>query len=281
MKVGLFYSRQGNDNGPGKVVSNLVKGLELNGIEVLHNQLGEYNGCLQSWGTPIEKMDSLTLVGPNLCVVPSELPFIWKRFKNAVVPSDWVRDMYLQFSCVQNGICALNVWAVGIDTDKFCPSEENYVWDVLLYVKRREEEVTKIYDELISKGLRVVVLVYGSYTEDQLIDTARKSKCCVLLTRTESQGIAYQEILSMGLPCYVIDKDVWDDYSGWSFQASSVPYFDNRCGEKHSSLKQFDLFYEKMKKFSPRQFVVETLSLKNQSFEFLKIIRSNKENEAN
>ena len=49
MKVGLFYSTQGNNNGPGKVVSNLVKGLELNGIEVLHNQLGEYNGCLQSW----------------------------------------------------------------------------------------------------------------------------------------------------------------------------------------------------------------------------------------
>lgn len=273
MKVGLFYSTTGSNNGPGKVVSNLAKGLELNGIEVLHNSVGDLNGCLQAWGTPIEKMDPLTLVGPNLCVVPSELPFIWKRFKNAVVPSDWVRDMYLQFPCVQNESCVLNVWAVGIDTEKFCPREENYVWDVLLYVKRREEEATKIYDELTSKGLRVVILVYGSYTENQLIDTARKSKCCVLLTRTESQGIAYQEILSMGLPCYVIDKVIWDDIKGYSYPATSVPYFDHRCGMKSQSMTDFSLFYEQLSSYAPRQYVLDNLSLDRQGREYLNLLR--------
>ena len=70
MKIGLFYNTTGNNNGPGKVVSNLVKGLELNGLEVLHNSLGDHNGCLQAWGTPIAQMDRETLVGPNLCVLP-------------------------------------------------------------------------------------------------------------------------------------------------------------------------------------------------------------------
>lgn len=277
MKVGLFYSTQGNNNGPGKVVSNLVKGLELNGIEVLHNQLGEYNGCLQSWGTPISQLSRNTLVGPNLCVIPTEMEWIWNRFENVVVPCQWVMEMYSHFECVKRGTAKLNIWAVGIDTDKFCPSGEKKEWDVLLYVKGRESEISTIKEHLENIGLGVVIVRYGHYKEEEFISLVRKSKCCVLLTKTESQGIAYQEILSMGVPCYVLDKDVWDDYPALSFPATSVPYFDDRCGEKYKSIVQFDIFYEKRVNFSPRDFIIENLSLKAKAKEYIKILKDKKE----
>lgn len=277
MKVGLFYSTQGNNNGPGKVVSNLVKGLELNGIEVLHNQLGEYNGCLQSWGTPMSQLSRNTLVGPNLCVIPTEMEWIWNRFENVVVPCQWVMEMYSHFECVKRGTAKLNIWAVGIDTDKFCPSGEKKEWDVLLYVKGRESEINTVKEHLENIGLGVVVVRYGHYKEEEFISLVRKSKCCVLLTKTESQGIAYQEILSMGVPCYVLDKDVWDDYMALSFPATSVPYFDDRCGEKYKSIVQFDIFYEKRVNFSPREFIIDNLSLKTKAKEYIKILKDEKE----
>ena len=57
-----------------------------------------------------------------------------------------------------------------------------------------------------------VVLNYGSYTELDLLSAGEQSLFAILNTSTESQGIAYQEILSMGVPCYVIDKKIWDKY---------------------------------------------------------------------
>ena len=115
---------------------------------------------------------------------------------------------------------------------------------------------------------------YGHYKEEEFISLVRKSKCCVLLTKTESQGIAYQEILSMGIPCYVLDKDVWDDYKGFSFPATSVPYFDDRCGEKHKSIQEFDLFYEKLDGFKPREFVVDYLSLTICSKKYFSLLKA-------
>jgi hypothetical protein len=277
MKIGLFYNTIGNNNGPGKVVSNLAKGLELNGVEVLHNQLGDYNGCLQAWGTPIAQMDARTLVGPNLCVLPNELPWLWSRFQNMVVPSLWVKEMYESFDCVKNGMTNLHVWAVGIDTGKFSPSEDKKKWDVLLYVKRREEEAKEIQEYLQRLGLSVVVLTYSKYNEEELIRFARESKCCVLLTKTESQGIAYQEILSIGVPCYVLDKKVWDDYAGWSFAATSVPYFDERCGIISNNMAEFQKFYDSIANYEPRNFVLNNLSISQMGRRYLQLLQPNNE----
>lgn len=275
MKIGLFYSTTGNNNGPGKVVSNLSKGLEMNGIEVLHNQYGDYNGCLQAWGTPIRQMNSDTVVGPNLCVLPTELPWIWNHFDNMVVPSGWVKEMYESFNCVKVGKTKLHVWAVGIDTDRFCPSNEKKEWDVLLYAKHRDGDIDMVLRHLEAMGLRVIILRYGHYTEEELIIAARKSKCCVLLTKTESQGIGYQEILSMGVPCYVLDKDVWDDYAGYSFPASSVPYFDEKCGVIEKNMNCFSPFYEKLKIFNPREYIVDYLSLRNSAKNYEDLLKGN------
>jgi len=276
MKIGLFYSTTGNNNGPGKVVSNLTKGLEMCGVEVLHNQMGEYNGCLQAWGTPISTMPKEVLVGPNLCVLPNELPWIWSRFDHSIVPSGWCKNLYNTFDCVKQGSTKIHVWPVGIDTEKFCPSDDQKKWDVLVYVKGRELEVGGVISYLETMGLSVVVLGYGKYSEAELISTARKCKCCVLLTKTESQGIAYQEILSMGVPCYVLDKDVWDDYSSWSFPATSVPYFDEHCGLIATDMTRFKEFYENFKNYNPRKYITNTLNLEKQAKEYISLLTKGK-----
>lgn len=272
MKLGLFYSSTGNNNGPGKVVSNLIKGLHINNIDVSINSIGDINGCLQSWNVPLNYLPNTTAIGPNLCVLPSEMPQLWYKFSTTIVPSEWVKNKYKSFSVIQDSKITIKVWPVGIDTENFIPTNEIKKWDILLYVKNRQNEANNIQDFLTNKGFKVNRITYGNYNEDEFKKIVQKSKCVILLTKTESQGIAYQEIMSMGVPCYVINKDAWDDIQGYSFAASSVPYFNSSCGMIENNLNNFELFYEQLSNYNPREYVLNNLNLKKQANDYVNIL---------
>jgi hypothetical protein len=275
MKVGLFYSSTGNNNGPGKVVSNLIKGLQSNNIDICINSIGDVNGCLQSWNVPLYSLPSTTVIGPNMCVLPIEMPQIWYKFSTTIVPSEWVKNKYESFPIIKDSKINLKVWPVGIDTENFIPTNDIKEWDILLYVKNRQNEANSIQDFLTNKGFKVYRIVYGNYNENEFKTIVQKSKCAILLTKTESQGIAYQEILSMNVPCYVINKDVWDDINGYSFASSSVPYFDSSCGIIEKNLNNFELFYEQLSSYNPRHFILNNLNLKKQANEYFNILLNN------
>jgi glycosyltransferase involved in cell wall biosynthesis len=272
MKVGLFYSSTGNNNGPGKVVSNLIKGLQSNNIDICINSIGDVNGCLQSWNVPLNFLPDTTVIGPNMCVLPTEIPHIWYKFKTTIVPCEWVKRKYESFSVIKDSKIDIKIWPVGIDTDYFIPTNEIKLWDILLYVKNKTNEANQIEAYLSDKGFKVNRITYGNYTENEFKNIAQKSKCAILLTKTESQGIAYQEIMSMGVPCYVINKNVWDDIDGYSFLASSVPYFDPSCGMIENNLNNFESFYEQLSFYNPREFVLNNLNLKKQANDYLNIL---------
>lgn len=277
--IGLFHGGCVNNNGPGKVAYNLMHGLHKLGVPYVVNQEADLNGCLTSWGPRFMDLPNNTLVGPNLVVVPTDIPQLWDRFKNVLVPCQWVKNKYESFELTQN--TNLHIWPVGIDTDKFSPGWVSKDNDCLIYFKRGSEETKQELIRLLDVyELSYELVTYGSYTEEQLIDVARRSRFCVTITSTESQGIAYQEILSMGVPCYVIDKPVWDDQPQHTFPATSAPYFNDMCGIKCpdlSRLEEFidELFMEKVlnrSKYDPRQYILENLSLEKCASEYLKLL---------
>ena len=58
------------------------------------------------------------------------------------------------------------------------------------------------------------------------------AKFCFLINGTESQGIAVQEIMSMGVPIIAWDIKEWlDQGEAYRVPATSIPYWDERCGE--------------------------------------------------
>ena len=274
--IGLFHGGCGNNNGPGKVAYNLMHGLHKLGVPYVVNQEADLNGCLTAWGPRFMDLPKNTLVGPNLVVVPTDIPQLWYRFKNVIVPCQWVKDMYETFEITEN--VNIHVWPVGIDTDKFSPS--NIVSphllknnDCLIYFKRGSEETKQeLIGLLDSQKLSYELITYGSYTEEQLIDVARRSRFCFTITGTESQGIAYQEILSMGVPCYVIDKPVWDDQPEHTFPATSTPYFDDKCGIKCVDLSEFKTFLNYLEIYKPRDYILENLTLEKCASEYVKLL---------
>ena len=277
--IGLFHGGCGNNNGPGKVAYNLMHGLHKLGVPYVVNQEADMNGCLTAWGSRFMDLPKNTLVGPNLVVVPTDIPQLWYHFKNVLVPCQWVKDMYETFEITEN--VNIHVWPVGIDTDKFSPYNVVKNNDCLIYFKRGSEETKQELIRLLDVyELSYELITYGSYTEEQLIDVARRSRFCVTITGTESQGIAYQEILSMGVPCYVIDKPVWDDQPQHTFPATSSPYFDDRCGIKCpdlSRLEEFidELFFEQVlakSNYDPRQYILDNLTLEKCASEYVKLL---------
>ena len=106
---------------------------------------------------------------------------------------------------------------------------------------------------------------YGSYGEDGFRQLVNSAKFCFLINGTESQGIAVQEIMSMGVPIIAWDIKEWlDQGEAYRVPATSVPFWDERCGEKFYSIadleKTFDKFYATINDYDPKAFVKDNLS---------------------
>lgn len=278
MKKIINLHFESTHRGPGKVVQNLAKGLNSIGFEVHGNDLPRPTipqGCLQLTRM-IHSLGRETLMGPNLFVLPDEWGDYCKRFDHFVVPSEWVQKIYRNFSVLDSS--TIDIWPVGIDSEFWKKTSSQRSGRAFIYFKNREEsELEQVQIFLKSRGIDYDILRYGSYEEEDLFKSCLRSDFCVLLDGTESQGIAYMQILSMNVPCFVINCSKFD-HSGKlaesPFPATSVPYFDERCGLVSETLnfEEFEKFTEKISKLNPRDFILENFTLEKCAEKYVSII---------
>jgi hypothetical protein len=175
---------------------------------------------------------------------------------------------------------------VGIDTDAWFPVANKDI-DLLVYDKVMwNREVVKpplsdvISDFASRKKLVVETVVCGNYTEREYRSLLGRSRGMIFLCEHESQGLAYQECLSSGVPVLAWDQGRYLDPNRFAWgepnaAATSVPYFDERCGERFQGLKDFDEKLSTFKgkidasEYSPRDFVLENLTLRGCATRFL------------
>lgn len=294
--IRLFHKGQ-TFGGPQKVVDNLVKGLKSLEIEIegsFSSRGAKYNGCLQHplSSCPNDKDYEKSfyyhggrkvLMGPNLFVIPNEDPKLCASFDHFIVPSQWVLNLYRQFPEMNNK--TIDIWPVGIDTEQWhdikreTPSlgHLGLGYKCLIYFKGRSTQDLELTKNLL-KHFRInyQIVEYGQYSERELLSACNWANFCILLTNTESQGIAYLEILSTNLPCYVLNKNYWD-YDGKykKVPASSVPYFDERCGmiiDNAISVSHFKTFLEKLDTFKPREYILENFTLEKRAQEYYDLL---------
>jgi len=269
--------------GPGMVAKNLQEGLRRIGVYVLKPEEGDakYKGYLQpshpgflnSW----VKNNQKVLMGPNLFVLPTDSPELCKGFTDFVVPGQWVKDKYKKFDLLKEK--NIHVWPVGIDTDEWSPVDKNdeQKFDCLIYHKNRGQRDLAVTEAICRKyNLSFKTLKYGEYDENDLKITAPKSKFAILVNGTESQGIAYMQILSTNTPCYVFNKTSWTaEDKSITVPATSIPYWDERCGSASNDvdLKHFEEFLEKLNTFSPREYILENHTLEKSAKKYYNLLR--------
>ena len=269
--VGIFAGNFTTNTGPGKVVNNLLLGLKKNGVEYEINSVCELNGCLQP--TNFNLLPPSTVIGPNIMVLPKDMPYVWEMFKYHVSPSIYVKNIYSTFEEVKN--CVIDVWPVGIDTDKFSDRNKNIKYDFLIYYKnRKDEELSEVIRFLNKNNFTFNVLKYGTYNEHEFLKLLSESRSCILLTNTESQGIAYMEILSTNTPCIVYSIE-----SKYNMPHSSAPYFDSRCGIKVDTINEDVLytFLQNHSTYCPRQYIIENHTLQKSATNYINLLKKAKE----
>lgn len=265
--VQIFYSYV--NAGPGKVITNLKKGLELIGYSCVEN--GDFQDdcmhlCLSEHPILNSEKISKIFIGPNICTLPIDHKVVMeKRYIKYLVNSQWTYDCYKTW--IEEN--KLAIWPVGIDTDSFTNVRNNFkLNDCLVYYKRRPASELNTVTSLLEKnGQSYVILQYGNYSEEQFKNLLSISKYTIILDGIESQGIAIQEIMSSNIPMLVWNLDFWNDRGeAYKFSASSVPYWSNECGFRFSNgsdiEESYRIFMNNIDNYQPRNYILRELTLK-------------------
>jgi glycosyltransferase involved in cell wall biosynthesis len=227
------------------------------------------------------------IFGAGIFSHPIDHPGLLKEFPNIktiLVPGEWMRRMFEPF--YGNTVIA---WPTGIDTEDWQPFNQNKTYDFLIYDKIRWEH-DRYASELIDPVIKMLdqhnlsyhFIKYGSYTPAELKDKISQSKAVIFLCEHETQGLAYQQILSTNTPILAWDRGgYWQDPEYYPERVkyepvSSVPYWDERCGDKFTKTNDFEesliRFLTALDSFKPRDYIVENLSLGKCAAAYLKIV---------
>ena len=177
----------------------------------------------------------------------------------------------------------LRLWPVGIDTVSCAPQPQvPKEFDFLVYNKLRwqnelpepglREEVLRT---LTTRGLKYREIGYGRYPkgrENSYHALLSRSRAMLFLCENETQGIAYNEALSMDVPILAWNPRRWLDPNRHAHglsdcPASSIPYWDERCGEEFLNLASLpaalDRFLDRANHgiYRPRDYILENLTL--------------------
>ena len=278
-----------------KVFINLCLGLEKLGIPYEVNLpfqklrdsdkvaiLGRGTSCLKGYNKP-----NPIVAGIGLMTHPSEWPDLCKEYPvvRYLQHSDWANEVYKPYFGD-----ACTIWPVGINTDAWQPVTKEKSVDFLIYNKIRwecdelnDKLVTPIKELLTQKEISFEELKYGYYKPEDYKKALSRSRAMIFLCEHESQGIAYQECLSSDIPILAWDSQECLDPKRFTWgmpyiKATSVPYWDNRCGVKFKDISEFptklEEFLDKLnsQKLAPRDYILDNLTLEKCAKHFVEIV---------
>jgi hypothetical protein len=206
------------------------------------------------------------------------------NIRRILVPGEWMRAM-----CEPYWGNLVQAWPVGIDTHAWAPAPPGArEFDVLIYDKihweydrQRLTLLDPIRSHLRHCGLRVATLRYGFYKEKEFASLLQRCRAMIYLGEHETQGIAYQQTLSCGVPILAWNQGgCWRDPQYYPHRVqfgpvTSVPYWDERCGLTfaggHEFPETFGRFWDLAASghYRPRDYILENLTLEKCALRYI------------
>jgi hypothetical protein len=272
MKIILVDTYFHNKNNNAFLSYKNIQTTRISDISQLNNiNLAEYD-AVYSPSEPINVLNYPAMrfiFGPHFSVFPdNRLPQICGERTTYIQPSLWVAELWRNHPLCKD----MDIKAVpfGVDTDRFnevIPIHNRS--KVFVYYKQRShEEIQFVVNFLEYNKISYKVFQYGRYNENEYLQYLHEAKYGIWLGRHESQGFALEEALSCNVPLFVWDVKSINQELGQNYPdiyGTSIPYWDNSCGEyfydKHEFLQKFQLFISKLHDYSPRQYIIDNLSM--------------------
>ena len=267
-------------------------GYRVNDYRHLRRSRGEL-ACVIGKPHVLDKMDGNNpiLFGAAGYSHPIDDPELPRRLpvRKVLVPGPWYAAM---FKSAWGDL--VEAWPVGIDTALWQPvGHDRKTIDVLLYDKVRWQHdkyestlLAPIRRVLEESGRSVATLRYGHYREEQLLALLGQARAMIFVCEHESQGIAYQQALSCGVPILAWDRGgYWHDPAYYPDRVkfapvTSVPYWDDRCGQTFADATAFGRvwaqFWEacRAQAFRPRDYILDNLTLEKAAQHYVRIARA-------
>jgi hypothetical protein len=240
--------------------------------DVDNYDLTQYD-CVLSPNMPINVSkypNTKFIFGPHFSVFPekNKMEIIYGDNVVYIQPSDWVRDLW-----INNFLCKNKIKTIpfGVDTNKFNKVKNNNEKNkVFVYFKNRSpSELESITNFLYSKNIKYELFSYHNrYSEGDYLNYLQNSKYGIWVGGHESQGFGLQEALSCDVPLLVWNVKSMNQEYGSSYQdipATTLSYWDERCGEFFYDINELENMYDKFTKnieyYKPREFILENLSM--------------------
>lgn len=289
--------------GVDRVFLNLVLGLDRLGLDYVINLpfnkvrpddrvgvIGRGRHVLEGYDLPNPIVGAIALM-----THPSEWPTLCDEYPvvTYLSHSEWVNDLYRPYF---GDRCML--WPVGIDTREWAPvTSVNKSVDVLIYDKARrltnqhEELYGAVRAAIANLGLSSETVVYGHHSPAEFKASLARSRSMAFLSPHESQGLAYQEAMSMGVPIIAWDPGESHDPERFKWgtphiATTSVPFFEPRCGVRFRLPSDFPdalaLLLERSRagELDPRGFILDSLTVERSSQRFVDYLNESRSSAA-
>lgn len=253
--------------------------------DIIGMNLDKYD-CVYSPGNPVNINlfpNTKFIFGPQFSVFPDEkIRGLARNNVAYIILSDWCKKLYETFP-ITKGL-RLEPIPFGVDTQIFrevIPREKRF--KVFIYHKfRNPYELQVLTTFLQVRGVDATLFSYNQkYNEQDYIRQLQESKFGIWFGCHESQGFALQEALSCNVPLLVWSVRSMSQEYGSTYPyvpATTVSYWDERCGEYFHDPRElettYNKFIENLPNYRPREFVLENLSVEVCQNKFIDLIKN-------
>lgn len=283
MKLNLLIDvNEPLNKGPGRRARNLVTGLDRIGVpyEICGEDF-EWAVAMQTakFNARWHMLPIYTPVGPNVAHEAKAHTDMAAKFKNYLVQSEWVADLWRWADPELTKDFTFYVYPASVDLEdgyNDIASNRKPSVNCLFYTKYQSGENRELAESIYKKaGHSVVSITYEHYTLDQLKEACSKAEYCIYNSCCEKSSNAIMEIMACGLPVYVVDSKRWIGDDKFD-RCTSAPHFSDACGVKGDFYGAgFGEFYDKVKagRYDPHFFVRENHSAEKVATDLVEVVK--------
>ena len=208
------------------------------------------------------------IFGPHFSIFPNnKLNGINNVYKNSIYiqPSKWAMDSW---KSNMEHIIPITTYCFPVNTNKFKCIDKVRDKVFVYYKRRKPDELSLVTQFLESQNIEFKVFDYlKKYKEEDYLSYLQECKYGIVIDAHESQGFAIEEAMACNVPLLVwnvrfMSQEYRSRYP--DIPASSVGYFDERCGkifyDQNEFLQTYEEFMNNMNNYNPREYVMENLS---------------------